>query len=414
MGLFYSNKEEIERINGLYDLVDLQEEIKDNDLRLPEEIVTKDDLFCELYELWIRVAVEEIFGEEERKRNLFFSMEDEGNSITDFMKSYCDWMRHVDRKYCYKDVWEIIEENCTSVDLPDYIKLRVISVCVFCNLTPEELFEHGNGWFDCIYNLLKLNQIEYLKVENGYVFTLDLDINKKISKLYPKILRNSSDSECTIYISYKDEKRTIYLPPYGILRVVFADSECNCMVGIKGNLTFADNRIAVSQQGEKDGLNLQIHHSQRGTLPIENKDECLDISTDDNAGILRLTNRKLYSTRGLELTGDLPIRCYSAGGEWAWLYEDGRLKSSFGDMDGVVAVAEDAGEGLLICMQDKAVDYREGYAKTISVQEFVDTMLTRFEHSEVERYSECVSNEYMKVSISKSGKLEVFSYGNCI
>ena len=163
------------------------------------------------------------------------------------------------------------------------------------------------------------------------------------------------------------------------------------MVSLKGCISCCDTQNVVLQRGGKEGIRMSVAAKGRPAvglrLPSLPWDACADVH-DGTPGATVLTANKLYST----LTGVrrenrkgtlLPVRCYCAGNQWAWLYADGRLDSGLpgtggGEMHGVTAVAEDAERGLVVCRKGRFYDYRSAFEQEVSREVFVETMLKRF------------------------------------
>lgn len=433
MGLFYSDREPIKKIEEKTQLKEPSKEINDK-RKLSESMVTDDLYFDELYNLWICMCVEyvlrerkdsqkagELMGElfcsdenlkeVELIRKLFRSDEQETEEKKEkcrkFMEYYCEMMiTPVANPFCPKDICtnirKVIEDNMRGI--PEYIKLRVLVVCVFLGRVPEEIFESGKEWYKVIFGEINHDEDEknYCDIEKGMKFYLNL---KGEGKLFPRILRNNNEEVCEFKVIYLKDTYTIKMPPYGILRAVFADENCKTLVSIKGNITFDDVGKALVQRGEKDNCILERYSLQDGSMEISNKGFLLDASTNGRGGITLLSPQGISSTMYIKVPEELPIRCYGSGEAWAWLNADGNLNGNLGDgkmLKDVTAVVEDGDKGLLVCCKGKCWDYRKIPKVEISEMEMVQVMLKRFITKEGE--CESVRTRYLQLSITRNGE----------
>ena len=293
-----------------------------------------------------------------------------------------------------------------------YLRLRAAAACLLANCFPEELFSEGEGWSDVLGGAAAAAQFEedLLNVEDGMVFVLDSRAGFPPGRrLVPRTLRNPSDMTCTVSVRYAGERFLIKLPPFGILRAVFCDPDCMMLAGLKGCISCGDAKRAVIQKGTKDGVRLLFAGARyRKPLAYPQTGVILDACAAELGGAVILGTGELYSTvdSGLYLQkkDGLPVRCYRSGHQWARLYADGRLESSFGPLEGISAVVEDAERGLLVYGKDGAVDYRSNWAEPVPAEMFGKMMLRPFVRTED---CEVQETQCMKVILRPSGKLEV-------
>lgn len=417
--LFYADKANaderiiIEKCDGK-NLRDLGDELKERYLRLPGELIRDDALFRELYALWIDVCVaymnqskrsEEVLWDGKQAELLFYPGANEEECST-FLEMYCERLSNPRYTICRK---QLCNRICNEIDgslqgLPLWMLLRVKAVCILLKAMPEEVFEEGKLWAGS-FSQEKVQQ-DRLSVENGMIFTLDF--GTEIERLFPKTLYNDSETLCTIQISYQGKNYPVKLPPYGMLRAVFADENCKRMVNIKGNISFNDAKSAVVQQSDEEGIKLCMYYRQSGMADIPTPGGFLDAAADTQGGVLLLTVGEMRSSTGLverkAAQEELPIRCYGAGRYWARWYADGRLETNQHDEIGnAISVAENRGRGLLIRNRESAWGIQGGRIKKITDEEFFDGMMSRFLQENV---CESISTTMLQLSINNKGILE--------
>lgn len=411
MGLLYSDDTLIQKIEQYKELKKPSEKIKEGK-RLSGEIMVNDLLFDELYDLWFDVCIDYVINgsakEEQKKIRKLFFPDSQETECKNFMSTYCKRMvMPVSNPVCPKIVCNQIQKEVEQhmKGMPEYMKLRVLAVCVLLNNVPERVFT--DNWKEIVdsgINEAKY-KADYLKIEDGMEFSLNFETH---GKLIPKTLRNESDDSCKFKVRFNENIYSIQMPPFGILRGVFADAECKTLVSIKGNISFHDAKSAVIQQGWKEEY-VKIYDVQGGIMNIPIKGSFFDISTNGKGGVVFLNAQKLFSTMRLNVTEDLPIRCYGSGKTWAWLYADGKLKSNLEGaevLEHVTAVVEDGERGLLIYNQEGCWDFRKLPKEKINDSKMAQIMLERFSVGTQDGYCESVSSRRLQLSISKNGRME--------
>ncbi len=382
-------------------------EVNFDGYQIPAETVRDDLAFSKLYGCWIAPCVsymctlerdpeeekdrwKDPAGEKNRCNKLFYESADEAEG-KEFLKEYIQALTEPgfpnigDEHSAYKICGEIDKKMAGE---PAWMRLRVKAVCVLTNAAPETLFTQGQGWPDVISE----PRDDFFPIANGMAFVIDP--SQKVSTLIPGTLHNESDRARVIEIKYysKDcpKECTYYsvkFPPYGILRVLFADRDHKRpLVSVKGNISCAGCDRAIVQYGGEKGVELAVLDKRRSEkVPFPGIDFYLDAAAEDMGGAVILGSRDFYSTINRELYMEggvtpLPIRCFRSGNQWARLYQDGQLETNLEEAPAeVTAVVEDADRGLLICAGGKTYDYRgDGLAKDISEEEFCRVMMERF------------------------------------
>lgn len=427
--IYYSDGSEIKRINCMMDLRQSSREIQEGSYRLPVQLIQDDIKFSDLYGYWIAACVDRLWdyvwhkGTKEKKgapqeehnriRSLFqqnCTKEDCGLFFKDYRNMLGDTAYTICRLDLSQRICDGIEKNMQG--MPEYMKMRVKSICIFLRSEPDEIFEEGGKWVSILCGSVNARQYEddRLTVKNGMSF--DLDFHGVTEQgLYPRTLYNAGSDACTIYVNYQGEKYPVNLPPFGVLRAVFADREGQILVSLKGAVSFNDTTSAVVQLGDENGAKLYFHYMTFGTMHGPDPGPFLDASADASGGIMILTAREMYSTMGtMHIDGsekELPMRCYGGGTKWARLYRDGRLESNqrgWENATDVIAVAEDGTRGLLFCTRDGAWDCRGSRPQRISEEMFFLQMMGRFQR---DHYCEVVATQLMQLSINRNGVLEV-------
>ena len=447
MLLIYADQTKMGKINEIGDIWNLSKAVR-NGKRIPELLLMDEIVFCEFYEAWIKpcikfrfpeenISLEERLKKKEEQRSLFFAeaenMEDAEAKYLEFIEAFGTAMRKpVACPVCKREQMTLIRDAITKEldGIPEYMKLRVLVVCMLANELPKNVFEKGESWGIAISGEVHrdIYENEYMNVEDGMQFVMDIQTEEKQNMLFAKILRNDRENACRIMVSYAEKQYTIQMPPYGILRCVFADEACKKLLSIKGNICFHDATNALMLCGEKKDAKLFAYNKRNGIFKSWNPGVYFDISIDGKGGFLVLTAKELYSSMGMSKKTDLPIRCYGSGKQWAWLYADGRLESNLEngkELSHVTAVVEDAEKGLLICNDTGCWDYRGTMKKEIEPSLFMDLMLQRFcsekkcesvkmcergKNSDIcfcsDEKCESVKSRYVELFVQKDGEVE--------
>lgn len=430
MAVQYENGVEIEKISR-QKLNSVSVNIEDNEYHLSVQLLADRASWGELYVKWIVPGIDQmwfrIYNDDEapmeeriHEAKLFLEGADR-KECEEFLDKYRVMLADplsvsVGNETSARAICGEIDKKLTQVE--PYLSLRVKAVCLLANSLPQDLFSEGAGWAGKLtapQNEAKHRASE-ISVKENDVFTLDPCAGQG-KLLVPKTLRNGSGNVCRIEISCDGIKYPVKLPPYGVLRTVFADNG-ETMVSLKGCISCCDTQNAVLQRGDKEGIRLFAAARRKSAVELRPLslpwDACADVH-DGIPGAVILTADELYSTvTGLLLESCketlMPVRCYRAGNQWAWLYEDGGLDCNLfgadrGRMHSVTAVAEDAECGLLICREGRFFDYRATFEREVSKKLFVETMLSRF--TQVEQ-GECEVQKtgFVRWAILDSGEVK--------
>lgn len=430
MAVHYENGVEIEKISRK-ELNNISVSIDDNEYRLSARLLADRAGWAEIYIKWIvaglaqmwfrRHGGDEVPEKEQLRAAKLFQEGADGKACEIFLDEYCAML--VDPYFPNVGNDTSAQRICGEIDnklaqAEPYLRLRVKVVCLLADSFPQKLFSEGAGWaglFTAPQDAAKLQASE-ISVKKNDVFELD-PCDGLGKPLVPRTLRNGSGNACRIEIRCGGIGYPVRLPSYGALRAVFADGG-ETIVSLKGCISCCDTQNVVLQRGGKEGI--QLFSAAKGRTAVELRplslpwDACADMH-GGTPGAVILTANELYSTlTGLLQEGNketpLPIRCYRAGNQWAWLYEDGELDSSLPGTDGgrmhdVTAVAEDAERGLLICHEGKFFDYRATFKQEVSKEVFIRTMLSRFTQAE-QGECEVQKTGFMRWAILDSGEVK--------
>lgn len=396
-------------------------DIANDHLQLPLELIIDDIKFADLYLSWISPFVNEMWRihkntktpappeELNRVLSLFRPAADD-RQRDEFLTQYRDFLSDpatfgIGSPTYAAHLCKDIDQR--MVGIAAHLRARVKAACLVANCEPHILF--GAQWL----GQFPMQDNDLLDVKDGTTFALVLSPMPP-QGLIPRTLHNASNCSCEIKVTHGEREYTIQMPPHGILRAVFLDAECTQLASLKGNISCRDTCQALIQAGDDKGA--QLFHISRftGALPFPRSNHFLDACADERGGAIILTARTLCSTLGNEPYLEqrdgqpLPIRCFSSGSQWAWLYADGRLESNLPGrehMQGVVSVVEDAanGNGLLVYSGEGAIDMRQNADRPVSDEVFCEQMMRRFSHPES---CETVETQLMRFSVTASGTRE--------
>lgn len=419
--IYYDDGTPIEKIE-MSQIPTLSQNVPGNGLSM--ELLTEEYGFSVLYMHWLRPCVDYMWfvghdrdqgqmqapEEEHVRRFALFRKGAAEEDCENFLERYKETLvaPHFPNVGSPEEAERICSYLRQKLDgIPAYVRLRFEAVCLLLNRLPEELFTAGEKWIDAIPG----EQEEPLPVRDGMKFSLHLSLAPRL-ELVSKTLRNLSGQVCTFTVECGDRKYPVKLPPYGILRGVFADDDCRDIISLKGNISCCDAGRAIVQQGDEKGMKLLYvsRCSKPAEFPV--MENFLDAAADEMGGAVILTSRELYSTVNNELflekgKNALPIRCYRSGSQWARLFADGRLESNLADgrtIYDIAAVSEDGERGLLIWGREGAWDYRGGLSRQISPEMFCEHMMGRFLDL-VE--CEVARTQLIRLAVRRSGRLEV-------
>lgn len=403
MTVQYDNGVEIKKIS-MRDLNSVSVDIYSNGYRLSAGLLADRAGWAEIYIKWVAACVDLMWTrahggvaapEEERLRTAKLFLEGaDAQACEIFLEQYRAALADplsasIGNGASARRICGEIDNKLAQAE--PYLCLRIKVVCLLTDSLPQDLFSERAGWAGLLtapQNAAKFQASE-IRVKENDSFELDPCAGSG-AQLMPRTLRNENGSVCRIEIHCDGIKYPVKIPSYGALRAVFAGGG-GTMVSLKGCISCCDTQNAVLQRGGRETI--RLFAAAKGRMAVELRplslpwDACADVH-DGTPGAVILTADELYSTlTGPQLESSkgtpLPLRCYRAGNQWAWLYADGRLDSSLpgtdgGRMDGVTAVSEDAERGLLVCRNGKFYDYRATFKQEVSKEMFVSTMLSRF------------------------------------
>lgn len=436
MSVCYRNGPEITGITrgGLNSLSIL---ISQNQYRLSAGLLADRFAWAHIYTAWITACVDYMWsmrhedddcaapGEEQIRIAKLFQEGADPEECEAFLKEYRECLTRPQ----YPNVGSAAsaEKICVYIcrkmaGAPIWLRLRATAVCLLTNSFPETLFSEGARWSHVLLApaIAARYKADSIEAQEGLTFELEPGAaSGPEMRLAARTLMNRSGKVCGIRLRYKDVDHLIKLPPYGFLRALFSDSRCERLVSLKGCISCCNAGSAIIQKGSSGGDRLFYAHRTGGVsrlvaMPVTGP--FWDASADETEGVtgaVVLSADELYSTVDPQrrLSGSsgkpLPVRCYRSGNQWAWLYEDGVLAGNLcggADMDGVTAVAEEAGRGLLVCRHGKFFDYRSNVEREITEGEFVQAMLGRFLQAG-QGECEVLATQFMRWRILDSGEV---------
>jgi hypothetical protein len=436
MSVYYQNGPEITKITrrGLNSLSML---ISRKQYRISAAQLTDKFAWADIYRAWIMACVDYMWfmehgdpekeapqEEQVRMAKLFLEGAEESR-CHEFLNRYREMLTRP--QYPNVGSSAAAEKICSEIHgkmagAPIWLRMRVTAVCLLTNSPPEVIFSEGLKWPGALLGPTIAAKYEsgVIDVREGLLFELEPGaVSGPGMKLAPRTLRNKYNKVCSVIIRYKGIEHLVKIPPYGFLRAVFSEGSCVRLVSLKGAISCCDAGSAILQKGDDQGSRLFYAHRSGGAsrlvgMPLIGP--FWDAAADERSGVtgaVVLTAGELYSTvdPGRKISeGDkapLPIRCYRSGSQWGWLYDDGVFVSNLSggrDMEGVTAVAEEAGRGLLICRQGQFLDYRSNVERQITEGEFVQAMLGRFLQAGQDE-CEALSTQFMRWAILDSGEV---------
>lgn len=436
MSVCYQNGPEIEGITmrGLNFLSLL---VGRNQYRLSAQLLADRSAWADIYTAWIMACVDYMWfmdhgdlgagapKEEQIRVARLFQEDADAEACDAFLERY----KRMLTKPQYPNVGSaaMAEKICGDIHrkmdgAPLWLCMRVSAVCLLTNSFPEAFFSEGAGWTAVLLGPILAARYAAGVIDVAEGLTLELDPCAEPgpeAELVPGTLMNRSREARSMHIRYDGIDHPIKLAPHGFLRAVFSDSRGSRLVSLKGCISCCDAGSAIIQKGEEGGSRLFYAYRTGGAfrlvrMPLPGP--FWDAAADEMNGVtgaVVLTADELYSTVDPEQKlqrsdgTPLPIRCYRSGSQWARLYDDGILVSNLAGgevMEGVTAVAEEAGRGLLVCRGGRFFDYRSNEEREMTEGGFVQAMLGRFLQAKQDE-CEVLATQFMRWTILDSGEV---------
>ena len=401
-----------------YEINDLSDTVR-NGHKLDTKLIRDDDTptfpdycFQELLSLWIEPYLPQIQKYTDNTidlKKLFIADADKA-AQADFWDAFTCFIRPNVHANCPVDgIKAALDRELAAA--PAYLRLRVLVICVFLNMFPEDVFEQGANWYtDFLPNEA---EPQFLNVQDNDSFVLCFD---GITQLTPRILYNPSNNLCALTVRYGEEDYRVNLPPQGGLHALFADKACKQLVCVKGgisaNPTNDHNAIVQVIRGKKSLLYL-CHSRYEQPVPYGGLGYFLDAAANSTGGAVVLRPADLYYPgKNRELVeSPLPIRVYGAGQYWAMQYADGHIRSNLKTKDGspvrqAWAIVENGNRSMLFLDKDGAWECSAVGTEKLEAEEFVKRMLAIFPPSPSDR-CEQMELSTMKISILNTGELKL-------
>lgn len=328
----YANNEliPIPRCKDLCEASDRNQEIREG-CKLDINTLKEDDTFRVLLEFWLEPCIQsmcEADGKNWDTEDLFFK-ETDAKVGADF----CEAMR---KCVCgappyggdgngisccpYNGILEGVKKMS---GVKEYLKLRVMAVCIFLSLEPKDVFSTGDHW----YRGFTSSEKSTVAVSNGQTFVIHLE---NITELWPNELSNPGAEACTINVTYGERSCKVVIPPRSSISAVFADQECTRLVNLKSNLfvvrTYANGGCKI---GAHTGGKLFLYQSGcKENYEMTTAAAILDAAPDGNGSLSVLYDYGVGFLGTGEQTEEKPIRIYGAGDLWIWQYKDQTLRSN--------------------------------------------------------------------------------------
>ena len=300
---------------------------------------------------------------------------------------------------------------------PLYIQMRVIAACALMNRNPDQLFIQGQGWPQAFEQFLPA-RLDDLPVGNGDAFILDFASHLKAPiQIRPRSLFNDSGEAITLSIRWDGKDYPLRMPPHGKLRVIFGDSDCKRLLGLKGNISFnVDSSIAIVQQYSATGMTVvtSVANGKNISQEIQGIYDAFPLNT--GFAVQRknsIEDQDMRAVNGVRLNGQLPVRCFAAGGNWARLYEDGTLVygnqgGACGSVEAVSAVEIDGAIPAIAfyTREGRTCTWVYGTVNDLGpgqVKQYFDYMMDRFRDGSV---CESATNGNLRLNIDLQGNIQ--------
>lgn len=408
----YANKELIPRCKDLCEASDRNQEIREG-CKLDINTLKEDDTFRVLLESWLEPCIQsmcEADGKNWDTENLFFKGTDAKAGA-----EFCEAMR---KCVCAEDPYGgdgngmsccpyngILKGIANMSGVEEYMKLRVMAVCIFLSLEPKDVFSTGDKWWLGFRNSEKST----VAVSNGQTFVIQLE---NTTELWPNELSNPGPEACTINVTYGERSCKVVIPPGSSIPAVFADQECTRLVNLKSNLfVVRADANGGCKIGARTGKKLFLFQSScKEKYEMTTAAAILDAAPDGNGSLSVLYDYGVGFLGTGKQTEEKPIRIYGAGDLWIWQYKDQTLRSNGEGLPSkAVSIAVEA-DGTTRIWDGKSAwkcekIYFEGdvqfLLEKITAVEFVESMMAPFAGD----YCDSICANGVSVSINKEGGL---------
>lgn len=412
--IYYANeKDQIPRCEDLHDAAKLNQKVQQEGYKLDIKTLKDNDIFQEFLKLWLEPCIQsmrEADGKNWDTETLFFK-ETDVKAGTEFCEALCNCVLGFEpykqdgngvAGNPYDDIEKDINAHMSKSE--EYLKLRVMAVCIFLALEPKDVFSTGEKWWLGFSDSEKST----VAVSNGQTFVIHLE---NITELWPNELSNPGAEACTINVTYGEKTYEVAIPPRSSISAVFADQECTRLVNLKSNL-FAVSVDANQEScaiGARTGGKLFLCQSGK-EYEMKTAAAILDAAPDGNGSFSVLYDYGVGFLGTGELIEEKPIRVYGAGDLWIWQYKDQTLRSKGeGLPQKAVSIVVEADGTTRIWDGDSARKYEKGYSEggvlfsqeEIAEEEFVKFMMAPFCGS----YCDSICVDRASISIDRGGKI---------
>lgn len=415
MTIHYANNIQIPHCEYLCEAFERNQEIREG-CKLDINTLKEDDTFRVLSESWLEPCIRsmrEADGKNWDTETLFFKETD-----AEAGAEFCEAMRKcVCGAYPYGGgggnglsccPYNGILNDVTNMSgVEEYLKLRVMAVCIFLSLEPKDVFSTGESWWLGFTSSEKST----LEVTNGQTFVIQLE---NVTELWPNELSNPGGEACTINVTCGKMTYKVTIPGESSIPAVFADQECTRLVNLKSNLfVVRADANGGCKIGVRTGKKLFLFQSGcKEKYEMTTAAAILDAAPDGNGSLSVLYDYGVGFLGTGEQTEEKPIRIYGAGDFWIWQYKDQTLRSNAeGLPQKAVSVAVDA-DGTTRIWDGKSAwkcekIYFEGdvqfLLEKITAVDFVKSMMAPFAGD----YCDSICANGVRVSINKEGGLIV-------
>lgn len=331
--IYYANKEDqIPRCESLCDAYDRNQEIQGG-CKLDINTLKGNDTFRVLLESWLEPCIQsmrEADGKNWDTETLFFK-----GANGEAGKEFCEAMRKCVRgsdpygeyggngiSCCpYNGILKDVADNMSGDK--EYLKLRVMAVCIFLSLEPKDVFSTGESWWLGFMSSEKST----VEVSNGQTFAIQLE---NVTELWPNELSNPGREACTVNVTYEKMTYKVTIPGGSSIPAVFADQECTRLVNLKSNLfVVRADANGGCKIGVRTGKKLFLFQSScKEKYEMTTAAAILDAAPDGNGSLSVLYDYGVGFLGTGEQTEEKPIRIYGAGDLWIWQYKDQTLRSN--------------------------------------------------------------------------------------
>ena len=330
--IYYANANDkpIPRCTYLCEASDRNQEIREG-CKLDINTLKEDDTFRVLSESWLEPCIRsmcEADGKNWDTETLFFK-ETDAKAGAEFCEAMRKCVRGADPyggdengiSCCPYD--GILKGVAKMSGDKEYLKLRVMAVCIFLSLEPKDVFSTGKDWWMGFTSSEKST----VEVSNGQTFVIQLE---NTTELWPNELSNPGREACTVNVTYEKMTYKVTIPGGSSIPAVFADQECTRLVNLKSNLfVVRADANGGCKIGVRTGKKLFLFQSScKEKYEMTTAAAILDAAPDGNGSLSVLYDYGVGFLGTGEQTEEKPIRIYGAGDLWIWQYKDQTLRSN--------------------------------------------------------------------------------------